>query len=163
MTAARQPGLPKCVGPWGYSKPWVRQFECPWLEGAFQQGSTLLQHENFFGVSPCGSFCKGLYLNPWPRCMSGFEFQRLSFGFHAAVVVWPTFVRNTVGLILVISSLYQLVMVLNETISSEFENLAWRRKGRWQLSKCFQLNEYTLQKMFDRPTNPQEEREKRGE
>ena len=63
---------------------------------------------------------------------------------------------------LVISSLYQLVTVLNENYFFRIlENLAWRRKGRRQLSKCFQLNEYTFQKMFDHPTNPQEEREKR--
>lgn len=120
-----------------------------------------------FGVSPCGKVSARVFTLTHGRvaCRDS-EFQRLSFVSTQRLWLGPrssgTLLVGLMGL--VISSLYQLVTVLNENYFFRIlENLAWRRKGRRQLSKCFQLNEYTLQKMFDRPTNPQEEREKRGE
>lgn len=94
------------------------------------------------------------------------EIQRLRFVLTRRLWLGPrssgTLLMGLTGL--VISSLYQLATVLKKNYFFRIlENLAWRRKGRRQLSKCFQLNGYTLQKMFDRPTNPQEEREKRSE
>lgn len=118
------------------------------------------------GVSPCDKVSARVFTTRGRVACRDSEFQRLRFVSSQRLWLGPrssgTLLVGLVGL--VISSLYQLVTVLNENCFFRIlENLAWRRKGRRQLSKCFQLSEYTLQKMFDHPTNPQEEREKRGE
>lgn len=118
------------------------------------------------GISPCGKVSARVFTTGGRFAYRDSEFQRLRFVSSRRLWLGPrssgTLLVGLVGL--VISSLYQLVTVLNENYFFRIlENLTWRRKGRRQLSKCFQLNEYILQKMFDHPTNPQEEREKRGE
>ena len=135
-----------------------------WLEGSFQQGSALLQHENYC-FHHVAKFLQESFTTRGRVACRDSEFQRLRFVSSRRLWLSPRSSGTLfVGLVgLVISSLCQLVTALNENYFFRIlENLAWRRKGRRQLSKCFQLNEYTLQKMFDHPTNTQEEREKRG-
>ena len=129
------------AGPWGRGGSEVRQLGCPLVDKELASKAPCSFSTRTVGVPPSipQSFCKRRY-HPWPRCMSGFGAPRAEVCFRLAAVAWPALLRHRGSEESVVSSLYQLMRALSENCFSRIlENLAWRRKGRRQLSKSFQL------------------------